>query len=455
MDGYAVQWFIAPVLALVIGYFIVTHRRRSEIQPMLTADPMIIGGVIAIASVIYGAYADKFVWIALAPLFMLVCWLSHRLFGGIIYIVLYRTTWGLRAMDRIAKAFPRTLRIFFYVGIVAIMLFMALFTWMLVDKTIELFTTPEAAPAIQLVLPFPMKGAADFPPLAWILGIFMIAAMHEFAHGVAARAHDIPLKSSGFAFFGLVAPIIPAAFVEPDEARMAKRPASQQLSVFAAGPFVNIVFGVVLALVTGYAIMLVPWGGKEVTIIDVPGMTERLSAWEGLRIGGVVDGSPADVAGLKRGDVIRSFDGIDVGDKERLLSRFASIKAYDGVRVETDDGVFLFVAKPNKVNAARGWIGFSTLDSIEGPSPAAIAKHGWLLTVLGINIASFIKTLWILSIGIGLFNLLPLGPVDGGRMFHLFSTKFLGERKGYIVWKYVGLLLLTVIVINLAVGFVR
>lgn len=455
MDAYVVQWFLAPLLALAIGIFIYRKRKQSDIQRMLTADPFIIGGVFAIASVVYGAYKNDFTWIAVSPLFILACWVSHRLFGGLVYIVLYRTSWGLKGMDGLAKAFPRTLKAFFYVGIVGVLLFMAVFTWMLVDKTIELMTTPAATPAIQLVLPFPLKGAAAFPPLAWILGIFFIAAMHEFAHGVAARVHDIPLKSSGFAFLGVVAPIIPAAFVEPDEARLVKRPGGQQLSVFAAGPFVNIVFGVLLAFVCGYALMLVPWEGKGVTLWDVPAMADRLSAWDGLTINGVVPESPAAKAGLAPGDVIRAVDNIPVSDRERLLSRFEALKPYDGVRIDTDRGPFLFVAGTSPTDKERGWMGLVSLETIEGPSQAAVGRYGLFTTLLGLNIAGFIKTLWILSIGIGMFNLLPLGPVDGGRMFRLLSMRIFGERRGSAVWKYVGVLLLALIIINLAVGFFR
>ena len=57
---------------------------------------------------------------------------------------------------------------------------------------------------------------------------------------------------------------------------------------------------------------------------------------------------------------------------------------------------------------------------------------------------------YLISVGVGLFNLLPLGPVDGGRMFYvaaLYITK--DKLKAKKIYTYVTLLCLTLIFINL------
>ena len=45
-------------------------------------------------------------------------------------------------------------------------------------------------------------------------------------------------------------------------------------------------------------------------------------------------------------------------------------------------------------------------------------------------LAVFMKWLYLLSLGIGLFNLLPLPIVDGGRMLKLTFEKVYGKKKG-------------------------
>ena len=80
-----------------------------------------------------------------------------------------------------------------------------------------LFTKPAASSGVGLVLPFKAKGVFYVPFFYWIISIFVIAVVHEFSHGLIARANNIKVKSSGFAFLALLVPIIPAAFVEPDE----------------------------------------------------------------------------------------------------------------------------------------------------------------------------------------------------------------------------------------------
>jgi membrane-associated protease RseP (regulator of RpoE activity) len=59
-----------------------------------------------------------------------------------------------------------------------------------------------------------------------------------------------------------------------------------------------------------------------------------------------------------------------------------------------------------------------------------------------------------LNIGIGLFNLLPLGPIDGGRMLKASLDKFIkDEKKAEMIWKRVSLFFLAVVIINLLFGF--
>ena len=72
----------------------------------------------------------------------------------------------------------------------------------------------------------------------------------------------------------------------------------------------------------------------------------------------------------------------------------------------------------------------------------------WVLELLG--------WLWIISLGVGLFNLLPLGPVDGGRMLPIGLSVFVkDENKTKAIWRYTSFFVLGLIIINLFPYFVK
>jgi len=139
------------------------------------------------------------------------------------YFCMYKTKFGLKFMDTVAKKFRKTVKFLGYAGIVIGFLGMILLSFSLIQNIFSLLTTPEAQPGVGLVLPFKVKGAFFVPFFYWIISIFIIALVHEYAHGVVARAHNIKVKSSGFAFLAILIPIIPAAFVEPDEKKFKEK----------------------------------------------------------------------------------------------------------------------------------------------------------------------------------------------------------------------------------------
>ena len=61
----------------------------------------------------------------------------------------------------------------------------------------------------------------------------------------------------------------------------------------------------------------------------------------------------------------------------------------------------------------------------------------------------FLRWLYLLSLSIGLFNLLPLPTVDGGRMAQVFLHKLHGSEKGEKRYKQISLFFLLLILLNL------
>jgi membrane-associated protease RseP (regulator of RpoE activity) len=69
--------------------------------------------------------------------------------------------------------------------------------------------------------------------------------------------------------------------------------------------------------------------------------------------------------------------------------------------------------------------------------------------------AELFKWVFILSLGIGLANLLPLGPVDGGRMLHTALVDAHGKKKGTSIWAKISWITLIVLLILLVVPIIK
>src|SRR3989344_8689347 len=242
----------------------------------------------------------------------------------LLYFSMYKTKWGLKLMDSIGKRHSKIMSYIGYLGILIGFLGMALISYGLINNIYVLFTKPEAQPGVGLVLPFKAKGVFFVPFFYWIIAIFVIAIVHEFAHGLIARAHNLKVKSSGFAFLGLIVPIIPAAFVEPDEKKVRKRPYKEQLSVFAAGPFSNILFAFLFFAIGSFIITPLAAGSIEANGVKVTDYVKEKGPF------------PAEAAGIKIGELIQSIDNQATPYVENLSAVLRSKKPNDVVAVKTD-----------------------------------------------------------------------------------------------------------------------
>ena len=69
-----------------------------------------------------------------------------------------------------------------------------------------------------------------------------------------------------------------------------------------------------------------------------------------------------------------------------------------------------------------------------------------------INLLEWVATL---SLGIGLANLLPLGPVDGGRMLHKASIDINGKTKGVKIWATITIITIITMIILIFVPIIK
>ncbi|MEK6873057.1 MAG: site-2 protease family protein [Nanoarchaeota archaeon] len=185
---------------------------------------------------------------------------------GIMY--LYRTKVGIRFIDYVGKKYKKTLTVLGFIGVIIgylLMLSMIYFLYKLVYIYLfapEVVRQIKIPPLIPLIPYLPEVFKVSFlPPFYftyWIISIAVIAIFHEFAHGIIAKRYNVPILTTGFGFLG---PFL-AAFVEPDEKIMMKKPKYQQIAILSAGVFTNFVLAIVFFLVLSifFIVSYVPAG---------------------------------------------------------------------------------------------------------------------------------------------------------------------------------------------------
>ena len=357
-----------------------------------------------------------------------------------LYFSMYKTKLGLKLMDKIAKKHPKFLKYLAYVGIIIGFLGMVFISFSLIQNIYKVITATTTIAGVALVLPLKVKGSFYVPFFYWIISIFLIALVHEFSHGVVARAYKLKIKSSGLAFLNVLVPVIPAAFVEPDEKELRKRPKMQQLSVFAAGPFSNIIFAFVVLALMGFVIAPV---------------SNAIFNYNGILVTGFTPGNetfPAESAGITENELIIGIDNMPITTVENFTEIMQTKTPGESVVITTNVTDYNIILAESPDNKSIGYLGVYLTQNQE-IKENILQKYGKILPDVFIWFVGLFYWIYVLNLGIGLFNLAPLGPIDGGRMLQLLMHKLFKKKKGDKVWKSISYIFLGLIIINLLFAF--
>ena len=84
-----------------------------------------------------------------------------------------------------------------------------------------------------------IPGVTSFVPFWWpVLALIVAIIIHEYSHGIQARAHGMKIRSFGLL---LVGPLPMGAFAEPEQEEMYRAPRRDRMRLFAAGPSINLI----------------------------------------------------------------------------------------------------------------------------------------------------------------------------------------------------------------------
>jgi membrane-associated protease RseP (regulator of RpoE activity) len=319
------------------------------------------------------------------------------------YILVIKKTKRFRdIIDKIAKKSPLFWKI---VGTVAIVICL----FYMIQGVYILFTTQ---PAVQFVLPTPSAVGSSGPGYIlipfwfWIITIFTILVPHELFHGIMARTEKIKLKSVGL----LLLAIFPGAFVEPDEKELKKAKILTKLRIFSMGSFANFLVSFLIFYLTLYLI----W---------------PLSVSPGIKLLNVTQEAPADLAGLKAGMILTEVNGRKItptyaeylNGSTYLFDEIGNAKPNETVVIRSDGNSYnVKLGFNEKTNSTYMGITYTPLFKIDPEFFLGVLIP--LLTMIS-----------LFSLAVGIVNILPIYPLDGGLIVQAITDRFAKKRSKQIV----------------------
>jgi membrane-associated protease RseP (regulator of RpoE activity) len=358
-------------------------------------------------------------------------------------IILRKTQKGKRLLKRIGSRFPRGWKFLGMIGVLVTFCASVYGLYFLLNIVFTAMVTEEVVAGLSFVLPSPtpdvvvLPGVFAIPFWHLIISLALLIVVHEGSHGLMAVREKVPIKSLGWGFLL----VLPLAFVEPDEKILAKRGNWPQLRVFAAGSFANfIVAGIVLlisfpllsGIFTASGVGFVgydegyPAQGVNLTgiIVEINGQAVKNTGELTLIMDRVSPGETIEIVTKdydnERNVVLKTYNLTTV---ERLDEEGNPTgKAYMGIRGVLDGDQISSFLPPVYFFINPDFVMFFTFN--EGLE----AYSGVILFFL-----SLLAFIFIINFGVGLVNMLPIKPLDGGRMWDIVFKHFFPGHSEKIV----------------------
>ncbi len=425
---------------------------------------------------------------------------------GIVFM--YRTKFGIKVINYIGDKFKRVLYSLRYLIIGLGFVLMGSMLWML-GQTVSIYLlNPEItklikAPPIAPLIPyFPKLFGMEsyFPPFYFtyfIVALAIVAIVHEFSHGVFMKLFKVKIKSTGMVFLG---PIL-GAFVEQDDKSFKSKKKTERMTVLGAGVFANIIFALIFyGLYVGFFFTSFTAAGYEFNsygmgLVPLENITGFSNSSNNLTAVATTNGNyyldenlaiqlshsngeyliayleaPAVLAGM-RGAIIQADDvkiiGHDTlreflenkqpGDSVKFITENEKeTKEYDIILGEhPEDSSRAYVGVGHSVASRQGFVQKVLVKFMDFKESSTLYKPTW-----DGKFVYFIYHLfwWIMIINllVALFNMMPLGMLDGGQFFYLAMLGiFKSEKTAKVLSKIAGYVILFSFIVMMFLWFVR
>jgi len=347
------------------------------------------------------------------------------------FYLIWRTTKFNSLIERAGAKLRPFWKVIWTIGIAVSIGGSIYITYILARNLFFLFFKTEEASPVSLLIPGITLSPTFNTLFFFSLSIVIILVSHEFSHGVAARAEGIKVKSTGL----LLLAIIPGAFVEPDEEDLKKAKKSSQARVYAAGSTANIIIALIaLALLTNGTLVISPLYNTTPS---------------GVQITEVVPNSPAEGV-FRAWDVLIDINGSQVKNASDLEQVLKGIPPNSSVPITIIRGGETFAVKfklGQSPTSNSSYIGVYTY-------PYYQPKYGFVPSFLPFYILGALSWIYILSLNVGLINMMPVTALDGDKLAEIminfvFKKKNLSEKMGQVLrWSC-----LLMLVLNISMSF--
>jgi len=288
-----------------------------------------------------------------------------------------------------------------------------------------ILTNPQAStPGLRPILPsIPSKTFCTYalcvPFWFWIIGVLVVLVSHEMSHALVARSANIRIKS-----FGLISVVVlPGAFVEPDENQIKKSNSFTKLKIYAAGSFANLLVFAIASLAT-------------------TAMFSYFYLPNGVQFISTVQNSPAYKLNFT-GGIIKQIDSTRLSSVQDFENAMTKIKPGENITIVTTTGNYTLTTANSPTDSSKAFIGIS------GASTYFSVKNAYGIFAGTIDwIFQLFAWLVFLNFGIGLVNLLPIKPLDGGLIYEeIIKIIFKKPKPQYV--KALSIFTFLLIIINL------
>lgn len=341
-------------------------------------------------------------------------------------IIIRRWTKGLQWIDKLVKKYHRQIKIIGNIGVIAGLIAGIGGTVVTVILTLKLQQT--FSPVLPTVGGYQIPGPVFSVPFwYWLLAIFIIVVTHESMHAVFVRLEKVRVKNYGLLML-LLLPI--GAFVDPDNNQIKRLSLMKKLRIFAAGSFANFVVALIAF------IFFISSATAFNTIADA-----------NIRIESVTENSPATESGLE-GDILQKINNQTIKSNSDIGRALNNTKPGDEILITTEKGEFKITLGEHPEVENKSYIGVGLRQEFDynifgfnGALPPVVLRI--ILTVI-----SFLQWLLLISAGVGIVNMLPIKPLDGGLFFGEIFTKLFKNKGNYLI-NALSIILLGILLFNI------
>ena len=332
----------------------------------------------------------------------------QKILPPLIYLGLFRTKLGINFIDKVSKKYKEFIKIYGLSGIGFGFIGMLFIAYLMI-KTIFYFISKPSPDLVKPLLPqtnYPGLGFLNF--WYFIICLFVVIIIHEFSHGIVAKANGIKIKKSGIGFLAILVPLFPLAFVEPDENDMKKAKDHVKYSVFAAGPFSNLITAGIISLL--FLFIFMP-------------LDSHVLQKDGVTFSPINDSYPSKI--LPSNFTLRIMNGNNITDLNSFVKQMQFINPKETVNLSNGTTDYLLNTVPNPEDSSKAFIGvhnfINEVKIKEGVNKTGYYIYKW--------IRDLFKWMGLISFAVGIMNLLPMSITDGGQMFNLMFSRIFDKNK--------------------------